>query len=61
MKPLREEVLAHWRAVLDRCTAEGGFVSVSRVQFHDALEEWWSVLTEQERRDMKEFAEILRR
>jgi len=60
-KPLRAEVLAHWRAVLDLCTVEGGFVSVSRAHFHDSMEEWWAVLTPEERRTNAEFAEILRR
>jgi len=60
-KPLRAEVLAHWRAVLDRCTADGGFVTVSRCQFHDAMEEWWAVLTPAEQRAYADVAEILRR
>ena len=60
MKTLRAEVLAHWSAVLELVTADGGFKSVSRAQFHDALEEWWAVLTADEQIELAAWARVCR-
>ena len=61
MKTLRSEVRAHFNALFQVLTAEGGIRPERIAQWRDAVEEMWQVLTPEEQLRHEGLFEFFRR